>query len=82
MAQLPHTWRRKLSRLKTSGWTEAEDARPAKSAHRSHWVGDEYTWKMEVRDTLPSASWRMGEMTLRGNFDGELRMSITTMEKV
>lgn len=61
--------------------TVAEDCSPATSKIKWHWEEDEtYIWELEVREQLPHVSWRMGEMTFRGTFDGELFLSLHLVE--
>lgn len=55
-----------------------EDRQIARSQERRIWVGENaYVWQMEVRQQLSSvANLRLGELKIKGSFDGSLTCAI------
>lgn len=58
-------------------WAPYEDAQRATSRHRESYDAEQqFVWELEVREYLVNCNLRLGDMKIRGSFDGELLMSI------
>jgi len=59
------------------GYSVAEDQRRATSRHTETWTPeDKFVWRLEVRELLAGANLRIGEITLKGSWDGTLTLAI------
>ena len=61
-----------------NGQTWGEDRTPAKSHTRKYWISNEcLEWELEVRtEELGGGTIRLGELLVKGQFTGELTLSI------
>lgn len=58
-------------------WSPHEDGQRGSSRLHTEWTpDDQFVWQFEVRAYHEAGSYRIGEVRLRGSWDGALRMSI------
>lgn len=58
-------------------WSPREDTQRIPSRCLSTWTPDDkFDWRLEVREFLGGGDRRLGEVVLRGSFDGTLTLAI------